>query len=150
GGDLRHVRGGTAQLHDQCTRARPRDIRGRLSLRIGRGGRAFHRRRGARGQRAKRHLLRHRDKTSEITAGISESIRTVETSQGGETRDVGAPRASVDDIVARLERLPPSWGQIKARIIVGVAPFSDPFDALATPWVLPVIAPLGKPPPPQI
>ena len=44
--------------------------------------------------------------------------------------DVTAPSA-VDSIVARLERLPTSWWQIKARIIVGVATFFDAFDALA-------------------
>jgi len=45
--------------------------------------------------------------------------------------DVAGTRASVDDIVARLERLPTSWWQVKARIIVGVATFFDAFDALA-------------------
>jgi MFS transporter, putative metabolite:H+ symporter len=30
-------------------------------------------------------------------------------------------RSSVDDIVARLERLPTSWWHVKTRIIVGVA-----------------------------
>jgi hypothetical protein len=34
--------------------------------------------------------------------------------------------AAVDDIVARLERLPTSWWQVKARIIVGVATFFEP------------------------
>jgi MFS transporter, putative metabolite:H+ symporter len=43
---------------------------------------------------------------------------------------VGA-RSTVDDIVARLERLPTSSWQVKARIIVGVATFFDAFDALA-------------------
>src|SRR5262249_46123469 len=121
-----------------------------LSLRIGRGGRAFHRRRVAKGQRANRHLLRNRGKTSEIVAGISEPNRTVEKSQGEGNMDVAGTRASVDDIVARLERLPTSWWQVKARIIVGVATFFDAFDPLATAWVLRVTAPLGKLPPPQI
>jgi MFS transporter, putative metabolite:H+ symporter len=58
--------------------------------------------------------------------------------------------ASVDDIVARLERLPTSWWQVKARIIVGVATFFDAFDALAIATVLPVIVPLWKIAPPQI
>jgi putative MFS transporter len=57
---------------------------------------------------------------------------------------------SVDDIVARLERLPPSWWQVKARIIVGVATFFDAFDALAIATILPVIVPLWKLTPPQI
>src|SRR5713101_8727678 len=62
--------------------------------------------------------------------------------------DVTAPSA-VDHIVARLERLPSSWWQIKARIIVGVATFFDAFDALAIASVLPVIVPLWKLTPPQ-
>src|SRR6202521_3067761 len=63
--------------------------------------------------------------------------------------DDTAPSA-VDRIVARLERLPTSWWQIKTRIIVGVATFFDAFDALAIASVLPVIAPLWKLTPPQI
>jgi putative MFS transporter len=59
-------------------------------------------------------------------------------------------RSSVDDIVARLERLPTSWWQVKARIIVGVATFFDAFDALAIASILPVIVPLWKLTPPQI
>src|SRR5215471_7595333 len=62
---------------------------------------------------------------------------------------VGA-RSTVDDIVARLERLPTSWWQIKARIVVGVATFFDAFDALAIASVLPVIVPLWKLTPPEI
>ena len=58
--------------------------------------------------------------------------------------------ASVDNIVARLERLPTSWWQVKTRIIVGVATFFDAFDALAIATVLPVIVPLWKLTPPQI
>ncbi len=58
--------------------------------------------------------------------------------------------AAVDDIVARLERLPTSWWQVKARIIVGVATFFDAFDALAIATVLPVIVPLWKLAPQQI
>src|SRR6266699_1666430 len=64
--------------------------------------------------------------------------------------DAAGTRASVDDIVARLERLPTSWWQVKARIIVGVATFFDAFDALAIASVLPVIVPLWKLTPPQI
>jgi MFS family permease len=58
--------------------------------------------------------------------------------------------AAVDDIVARLERMPTSWWQVKARIIVGVATFFDAFDALAIATVLPVIVPLWKLTPQQI
>jgi putative MFS transporter len=64
--------------------------------------------------------------------------------------DAASTRSSVDDIVARLERLPTSWWQVKTRIIVGVATFFDAFDALAIASVLPVIAPLWKLTPPQI
>ena len=64
--------------------------------------------------------------------------------------DAAGTRSSVDDIDARLERLPTSWWQIKARIVVGVATFFDAFDALAIASVLPVIVPLWKLTPPQI
>jgi putative MFS transporter len=64
--------------------------------------------------------------------------------------DAAGTRSSVDDIVARLERLPTSWWQIKVRIVVGVATFFDAFDALAIASVLPVIVPLWKLTPPQI
>jgi putative MFS transporter len=64
--------------------------------------------------------------------------------------DAVAGRSSVDDIVARLERLPTSWWQVKTRIIVGVATFFDAFDALTIASVLPVIVPLWKLTPPQI
>ena len=63
--------------------------------------------------------------------------------------DIAAP-SSVDDIVARVERLPTSWWQIKTRIIVGTATFFDAYDALAIASVLPVVAPLWKLTPPQI
>ena len=57
--------------------------------------------------------------------------------------DISAPSA-VDRIVARIERLPTSWWQVKARTIVGTATFFDAFDALAIASVLPVVAPLWK------
>ena len=57
--------------------------------------------------------------------------------------DISAPSA-VDRIVARIERLPTSWWQVKDRIIVGTATFFDAFDALAIASVLPVVAPLWK------
>jgi MFS transporter, putative metabolite:H+ symporter len=64
--------------------------------------------------------------------------------------DAASARSTVDDVVARLERLPTSWWQVKARIIVGVATFFDAFDALAIASVLPVIVPLWKLTPPEI
>src|SRR5690349_13520729 len=36
-----------------------------------------------------------------------------------------APAGAVDNIVARIERLPTSWWHVRARIIVGVATFFD-------------------------
>src|SRR5215510_12981692 len=45
-----------------------------------------------------------------------------------------------DAVVARIERLPLSAWQIKARIIVGTATFFDAFDTLAIAAVLPAIA----------
>jgi putative MFS transporter len=64
--------------------------------------------------------------------------------------DAVGSRSSVDQIVARLERLPTSWWQVQTRIIVGVATFFDAFDALAIASILPVIAPLWKLSPQQI
>jgi MFS transporter, putative metabolite:H+ symporter len=64
--------------------------------------------------------------------------------------DAASSRSSVDNIVARLERLPTSWWQIKTRIIVGVATFFDAFDALAIASILPVIVPLWKLTPQEI
>src|ERR1700704_6180673 len=48
--------------------------------------------------------------------------------------DSAAPAGAVDNVVARIERLPTSWWHVKTRIIVGVA--------IAT--VLPVLVPLWK------
>jgi MFS transporter, putative metabolite:H+ symporter len=59
-------------------------------------------------------------------------------------------RGTVDDVVARIERMPISSWHLKARFIVGVATFFDGFDALAIAYVLPVIAPLWHLTPPQI
>ena len=59
-------------------------------------------------------------------------------------------RGSVDDVVARIERMPISAWHLKARFIVGVATFFDGFDALAIAYVLPVIGPLWHLSPPQI
>ena len=61
-----------------------------------------------------------------------------------------ASAGSVDNVVARIERLPTSWWHVKTRIIVGVATFFDAFDALAIATVLPVLVPLWKLAPPQI
>src|SRR5438034_6692757 len=61
-----------------------------------------------------------------------------------------APIGAVDNVVARIERLPTSWWHVKTRIIVGVATFFDAFDALAIASVLPVIVPLWKLAPAQI
>ncbi|MBK5957190.1 MFS transporter [Rhodoplanes elegans] len=58
--------------------------------------------------------------------------------------------SKVDDVVARIERLPISLWHVKARVVVGVATFFDAFDGLAIAFVLPVLAPLWKLTPPQI
>jgi putative MFS transporter len=55
-----------------------------------------------------------------------------------------APSGSVDDVVARIERLPTSWWHVRTRIIVGVATLFDAFDALAIATVLPVLVPMWK------
>jgi len=47
-------------------------------------------------------------------------------------------------VVERLERLPITSWQVKARVIVGVATFFDAFDALTIAYVLPVLVPLFK------
>src|SRR5258706_12978648 len=61
-----------------------------------------------------------------------------------------APAGAVDNVVARIERLPTSWWHVRTRIIVGVATFFDAFDALAIATVLPVLVPMWKLTPPQI
>src|SRR5258708_1069712 len=58
--------------------------------------------------------------------------------------------AAPQDVLARIERLPLSSWQIRTRIIVGTATFFDPFHALSTAYVLPVIVPLWKLAPAQI
>src|SRR5271170_7409764 len=57
---------------------------------------------------------------------------------------------SIDDVVARIERLPISFWHIRTRIIIGVATFFDAFDALAIAFVLPVLVPAWKLSGPQI
>jgi putative MFS transporter len=54
--------------------------------------------------------------------------------------------AAVDasQIVARIERLPPSRWHVKMRSIIGVAWFFDAFDALAIAYVLPVLIGMWK------
>ena len=61
-----------------------------------------------------------------------------------------APAATAAEVVARIERLPVSWWQVKTRIIIGTATFFDAFDALAIASVLPALVPLWKLTPPQI
>jgi putative MFS transporter len=55
-----------------------------------------------------------------------------------------SPAGTVDNVVARIERLPTSWWHVQTRIIVGVATFFDAFDALAIATVLPVLVPMWK------
>ncbi len=58
------------------------------------------------------------------------------TSSGLQASD----RSKVDDVVARIERLPISTWHLKARIIIGIATFFDAFDAFSIAFVLPVLA----------
>ncbi|HEV2714170.1 MAG TPA: MFS transporter, partial [Terriglobales bacterium] len=58
--------------------------------------------------------------------------------------------SKIDEIVARIERLPISGWHVKARVIIGVATFFDAFDALAIAFVLPVLVPLWKLTSPQV
>ena len=48
------------------------------------------------------------------------------------------------EVAARIERLPLSSWQVRARIIIGTATFFDAFDALSIAYILPVIVPLWK------
>ena len=52
---------------------------------------------------------------------------------------IAAASDKVPEIISRIERLPPTSWQVKARLIVGVATFFDAFDMLAIAFVLPVI-----------
>jgi MFS transporter, putative metabolite:H+ symporter len=61
-----------------------------------------------------------------------------------------AQPGAVDNVVARIERLPTSWWHVRTRIIVGVATFFDAFDALAIAVVLPALVPMWKLTGPQI
>jgi putative MFS transporter len=63
---------------------------------------------------------------------------------------IAAGGGSIDDVVARIERLPVSWWHVKTRIIIGIATFFDAFDALAIAFVLPVLIPAWHLSPPQI
>src|SRR3954468_24599673 len=65
---------------------------------------------------------------------------------GGRTSSAG----TVDNVVARIERIPTSWWHVRARIIVGVATFFDAFDALAIATMLPVLVPMWKLSQPQV
>ncbi len=54
-------------------------------------------------------------------------------------RAMGDPLAAQREIAARLERLPLTWLQTKARIIVGTATFFDGYDSLMLGLVMPVL-----------
>src|SRR5579871_2911977 len=55
------------------------------------------------------------------------------------TFDIATPDHLAAEMAARIERLPLSMWQIRARLIVGTATFFDAFDALAIAYVLPVV-----------
>ena len=61
-----------------------------------------------------------------------------------------AMRGTVEDVVARIERMPISRWHLKARFIIGVATLFDGFDNLAIAYVLPVLAPQWQLSTPQI
>ena len=64
---------------------------------------------------------------------------------------IATPEASKDiRVVERLERLPITSWQVKARVIVGIATFFDAFDALTIAYVLPALIPLFKMGPQEI
>jgi len=48
--------------------------------------------------------------------------------------------AAQRDIAARMERMPLTWTQLKARIVVGTATFFDGYDSLVMGLVMPVLA----------
>jgi MFS transporter, putative metabolite:H+ symporter len=58
--------------------------------------------------------------------------------------------STADDIVARMERIPPTRLHLKARIIMGTATFFDAFDMLAISSMLPVLVGLWHLNPNQI
>jgi len=61
---------------------------------------------------------------------------------GAPTRSSSSAPGSITDITNRMERLPFSSWQVKARVLIGTATFFDAFDALAIAQVLPVLTPL--------
>ena len=65
--------------------------------------------------------------------------KTLQNQSGEDTMSMTGEAAAgtVDNVVARIERLPTSWWHVRTRIIVGVATFFDAFDALAIAAVLP-------------
>jgi MFS transporter, putative metabolite:H+ symporter len=65
-------------------------------------------------------------------------------SQMAPPHEVASVAATPEGILARIERLPLSWWQIRTRIVVGTATFFDAFDALSIAYVLPAIGPLWK------
>jgi putative MFS transporter len=73
--------------------------------------------------------------------------KTNEAGEGGKAIAELSPTAVIasgDDeqrlIAARIERLPPTWTRLKARIIVGMATFFDGYDSIMLGLVMPVIA----------
>jgi putative MFS transporter len=56
-----------------------------------------------------------------------------------ETEATRSAVTKLDEVSARIERLPFTGWQVKARLTVGVATFFDAFDALAIAYVLPVL-----------
>ena len=80
------------------------------------------------------------------TVPLIELLKIIGAIHGEDVMSMGsaAPAGAVDNVVARIERLPTSWWHVKTRIIVGVATFFDAFDAIAIATVLPVLVPMWK------
>jgi putative MFS transporter len=71
----------------------------------------------------------------------AEAIRGAMSAENGE---VEGHRTNIDELSARLERLPICSWHSKARLMLGIATFFDAFDALAIAQVLPALVPLWK------
>ena len=77
------------------------------------------------------------------------SLRT-ETSTVLSSAPLLAPADAAASLTARMELLPASGWQVRARVIMGSATFFDAFNALSIAFVLPVLVPLWHIAPPQI
>jgi len=82
-------------------------------------------------------------RTPSQTSTLSPQETIVPDMAGAPTRSSSSAPGSITDITNRMERLPFSSWQVKARVLIGTATFFDAFDALAIAQVLPVLTPCG-------